>query len=1151
MSSPQQEVEPNPWSGGRDASSPSSPGSPEATPPSARHSKATPTAAAALPQASPCGSDRILETTDEERALAAFSFQTPSALPSSKATGDSSGQTASQGSQVASMPFFRKPLRPLNTGQGTLALPSSTLRSSFTPATQKAANGPSNNSSAVNNESQPRGEPAQGQKRPAEFGTLSNFFSRSSTHVPTGSPKRMRPSSPLVNPMQIGNKSIKELLSSRSSSSTMRFQSSASGNENRAAPSLSFVDTPMMKSLSGSLPSASNSVQSAKSNAAAQSKDVALATHSLRTHPHSAATGQMPTPPPKQPRHDASDASSEDMNFAQDDSAVESAVVAKSTAALTFPQFRTASSGRRSSPISDRSSSPAAPSFEKDAAHSALIQATTLPPPAANVPRSQSLASDSDITDVWAWLVRQRERCNKLEIQLKVQDSEIAALESFKKNKEKELDAASKKIDELVARISKQTQDLSRFDEAMTKQKQENDERNQLLEERSKELQQFQADLSETLRCDHEERARLEAEILSAREQLSELKAQRDAGIEMVKETKDRLQQALFDLAEARDQNKTLEKQKDELVKKVLQQEKEATELNQKAQKLDALAIEHEELRAERERHQQQLAERLEAHCKRVDELEKTEAELRSEKSQVSSQLAALQVSCAELRSTEADATMRNKDTESQLQQSVARCNDLEREVRELGHQIERLEIDAQKNEAASQAVLDEKAQMNARCNELQQQLHETERRLAKVEAELAAAKEHGATLQERWEHSNSEVGRLSNEAADARRDKAVAEASHASCRQTLDELKDLRKTLQQQLEDKERQLSEYLKLSRDGSAHSIAELAKLQGKFENATERFAAMSQQLVDSEASKAALNAEIAQLRASAHHNDRAAEEQAKTALREAQSKLDAVVAERDDLKERVGTQVQELKTLRQQMQQTKEEFRLQSVEAEEGRRATERERTLMERYQSGQLTEAETQLLAQAIASNAEQVARELSKRDNVIKGLEYEKRSFLDKLAQQEIETLRRGMSNAPKRSIPLPASEPSSEADANNAAVRVRFVGVETMNKTAMTTSTAQTRAMPGSSTRPQPQPARQYGSRSSSSRPASGSLRSSVAGTALQALSQSRDDEEISNDADTTKDMSAGLSSAETPGEASTDNMLGRRPAARRVRLA
>ncbi|KAK0539806.1 hypothetical protein OC835_000977 [Tilletia horrida] len=1114
MSSPQQEVEPNPWSGGRDASSPSSPGSPEATPPSTQRSKATPTAAAALPRASPCGSDRILDTTDEERALAAFSFQTPSALPSSKAAGDNSGQTASQGSQVASMPFFRKPLRPLNTGQGTLALPSSTLRSSFTPATQKAANGPSNNSSAVNNESQPRGEPAQGQKRPAEFGTLSNFFSRSSTHVPTGSPKRMRPSSPLVNPMQIGNKSIKELLSSRSSSSMMRFQSSAAGNENRAAPSLSFVDTPMMKSLSGSLPSASSSVQSAKSNAAAQPKDVALATHPSRMHPHNAATGQMPTPPPKQPRHVASDASSEDMDFAQDDSAVESAVVAN---------------------------------FEKDAAHTALAQATTLPPPAANVPRSQTLASDSDITDVWAWLVRQRERCNKLEIQLKVQDSEIAALESFKKNKEKELDAASKKIDELVARISKQTQDLSRFDEVMTKQKQENDERNQLLEERSKELQQFQADLSETLKRDHEERAGLEAEILSAREQLSELKAQRDAGIEMVKETRDRLQQALFDLAEARDQNKTLEKQKDELVKKVLQQEKEATELNQKAQKLDALAIEHEELRAERERHQQQLAERLEAHCKRVDELEKTEAELRSEKSQVSSQLAALQVSCAELRSTEADATMRNKDTESQLQQSVARCNDLEREVRELGHQIERLEIDAQKNEAASQAVLDEKAQMNARCNELQQQLHETERRLAKVEAELAAAKEHGATLQERWEHSNSEVGRLSNEAADARRDKAVAEASHASCRQTLDELKDLRKTLQQQLEDKERQLSEYLKLSRDGSAHSIAELAKLQGKFENATERFAAMSQQLVDSEASKAALNAEIAQLRASAHHNDRAAEEQAKTALREAQSKLDAVVAERDDLKERVGTQVQELKTLRQQMQQTKEEFRLQSVEAEEGRRATERERTLMERYQSGQLTETETQLLAQTIASNAEQVAREISKRDNVIKGLEYEKRSFLDKLkkAQQEIETLRRGMSNAPKRSIPLPASEPSSEADANqNAAVRVRFVGVETMNKTAMTTSTAQTRAMPGST--------RQYGSRSSSSRPASGSLRSSVAGTALQALSQSRDDEDISNDADTTKDMSAeGLSSAETLGEASTDSMLGRRPAARRVRLA
>ncbi|KAE8234359.1 hypothetical protein CF326_g594 [Tilletia indica] len=1157
MSSSQEDANSASWREEQRSSSQSPPASPNATPPSAQPHKSTTTAA--MPRASPCGSDKILESTDEERALASFSFQAPAFLSKKKSNDPISTENTTRPLQKAGS-FFRQPLRPLNPGQSSLGTSAAKEGNSTAPTAQR---GDKSSQETIHATDKTPATPAPsktaqaaGQKRNADFASLTPFLSRTATSTPALLTKRPRPSSPLIPAHARGNKSVKELLSSRSASMAFRPEGSSAGHGMRKMPA---ADSPMMQSLLFGMRS-SGSVAASQSSSqltpAVQSN--AISSASLGDT-QSTQTSELPNSASKVRDTQSSDAFSdqEETSTAPAATLVEHA---QPTDADPMDKSRPMHQERSSSP-SEASQSPPPPAQPQAVAR-------ILPAPVElSIEKrhpTHSIGADSDITDVWAWLVRQRERCTDLETQLQIKDANILAIEDLKRAKEQELEVLRCRTEKLVATIGEQTKDLTGFRETMAKQQLDNEERNLLLEERSRELQRFQEELSHTLKRDNEERSRLEEEISSAREQLGELRAQRDAGLDMIKETKDRLQQALYDLAEARDQVRNLEKNKDELVEKMMRKEEEASELTHKTRSLDKALAEHERHKTEREQLHQKLEAQLQDHLQRIEELQQQKAELLSEKTGLDARVASLEQDIDKAHENEAAVTKLHDEAQVQLSRTTTRNAELEAQTTELSREVERLKLDAQERQEVLKTTHAERVESGAMCNELQQKLGLAEVSLARVEAELAAAKQHSAALSGRLEQLSQKATQHTTEAADAKRDKAVAESAYESCKLTLDELKGLSKTLQHQLEDKERQLNEYLKQSRDGSAQSHAELARLQGKYEVASERIGTISQQLIESEDRRAALSAELAQLKETVQRKNRDSENnqvQDNAALQRLREDLASVTRERDGLTDQIGVNAQEVEKLQAELQRTQEELQLQAVDAEDGRRAIEREKTLMTRYQSGQLTEAETQLLAQAIASNAEQVTREISKRDNVIKGLEYEKRSFLDKLkkAQQEIESARKGSAqiNAPRRSIALPASEPSSEADHQSTSSRVRFTGVEQVKTGQVqggagpsTTASIPSRSGAAKITR-------QYASRSQSLRPSASSGRRSVAGSALQALSQQpRDDDEVSNDADSMQNNEAS-SSTNPIGATSTENeqdsstSVHTRRTVRRVRLS
>ncbi|CAD6910446.1 unnamed protein product [Tilletia controversa] len=1120
------------WRDQNRSSSHSPPASPNATPPSAQPSKGN--ATAAMPRASPCGSDNILESTDEERALASFSFQVPAFLNKKKADNATSNENTTRPLQTAGS-FFRKPLRPLNSAQASLVTPAAEEGNTPAPNFQRAGTSPQEGTHATEKEpatsaSPPKTGPPAGQKRNAEFASLTPFLNRTATSPPAQSTKRMRPSSPLIPPNARGGKSIKELMSSRSASMAFRPESPQLGQGPRRMPT---TDSPMMQSLlfgMRSSGSGGSSQSTAQLTPAVQSKVFS----SSPLDDSQLTQSNLPSSASKLRDSQSSEASSDHGDSSR---VPDSTLVDRTQTADTIPTESALQVLRRRSP----SPSNTAQSLPPFAQVPAVVRNSPAPAELQIEKRqnAHSIGADSEMTDVWAWLVRQRERCTDLETQLKMKDADILALEDMKRAKEQELEVLRCKTDKLVATIGDQTKDLAGFRETMAKQQLDNDERNVLLEERSRELQRFQEELSHTLKRDNEERSRLEEDVSSAREQLSELRAQRDAGLEMIKETKDRLQQALFDLAEARDQVRTLEKHKDDLVEKVMRKEEEVTELSHKARSLNKALAEHEQYKTEKEQLHQQIEAQLQDRLKRIEELQKERTELLHEKNGLDIRVTSLEGDVDKAHENETAVKQLHEQAQVQLSISTTRNSELDGQVAELNREIERMKLDAQERQETLKTTQVEKLQSGALCNELQQKLGATEVSLARVEAELSASKQQSTALSGRLEHLSQEASQHATEAANARRDKAIAEAAYEGCKQTLDEFKGLSKTLQNQLEDKERQLNEYLKLARDGSNQSTAELARLQGKYEVASERIAAVSQQLIESEDRRASLSAELAQLKETIQRSSRDSENaqvQDNAALQKLRDEAASISREHDGLTDQIAAYVQELDDLREQLHQANEELRLQSLDAEEGRRAVEREKTLMSRYQSGQLTEAETQLLAQAIASNAEQVTRELSKRDNVIKGLEYEKRSFLDKLkkAQQENDSLRKGSANASRRSIPLPASEePSSEADHQGTTARVRFMGVEQVKQSQHVQGGAG--PVPKHSTPSgAAKPVRQYTSRSASSRPSGSTSRRSLVGSALQALSQTRDDDEVSNDADATQNNEAGSS---TMGTTSTES--------------
>ncbi|KAL9940866.1 hypothetical protein V8E36_000354 [Tilletia maclaganii] len=1119
----------------------SSPNSPTATLPCAQPRKAG--ATSMISDDSPARFDKILETTDEERALATFSFRAPAFLSNAKPSIDRPTDTPrSTSNESSSRQFFRAPLRPLTFANADPDRTESRDASSTSIPTQHVSN-PIATARPSASENEPPTpcvgvQQALGQKRNAEVASLSPFFSRTGSLSKTALAKRHRPSSPLISPATKGNQSIKDLLSSRSAS--VRFQplvqnkpqglfSSATSGTPAFQALLSDQDLGTVADdvLSGSttFPTPNNSFGMSRQLPDSDDSDMA---------PPSKEVGAAPS----SPRSDVTEMFeplSDHADVEMPETAAESQHDEPVTAtAVPDPHGSIQPENSMGLPARNHAASDindAAAAAEQKSA----VPDKEAPPLSSNVMEEASklgsLTADADLSDVWSWLVRQRQRMTDLVAHIEIKDAEIASLASIKAEKEHELERARVRSDELVSQIGQQNKDLSDFREALDKQKLDNDERNKLLEERTRELMQFQENMALTLKRDDEEQARLQNEISHAREQLSELRAQRDAGTEMIKQTKDRLEQALFDLAESRDQAKTLEKHKTELVDTVLRLEKETSELGQKSRDLERVAAEHEEMKLERQAAQERLESELRAHTQRVDELRAAEASLTSEKERLAERLTALDSEVRAARQSQADASQQNGTLQIQLAQSTEKCAGFETQIKELSGCVERLGLAAKERDEQLRTCDKEKAEAQIHCAELQQNLQATERSLMDVQNELKGLKEQNVVLQSRLERINQEAAEQATAAADAQRDKTIAEAAHESCRQTLEELRDVRKALQHQLEEKERQLNEYLKLTRDGSTMSMTELAKLQGKYEIASERMAAMSQQLFDSETRKTALMTELAQLKESVRHGQReneAIRTREVAALQDACTKLEA---EKVELNTTILMLNEEIEHLKEQLHEAKEDVDLRSVEAEEGRRAIEQQKTLMTRYQAGQLTEAETQLLAQAIASNAEQVAREISKRDNIIKGLEYEKRSFLDKLkkSQQEIESMRKGA--ASRRSIPLPTSEPSSEADASaqNATGRVRFVGIERIQATAHTRSSAGTSMRPPS-TAGHAKPTRQYtASRSASSRHASSSSRPSVASSALQALSQTRDDDEVSNDADTARDLDIVETSAES----------------------
>ncbi|KAK0558081.1 hypothetical protein OC846_000073 [Tilletia horrida] len=1115
-----------PWRERQASSSP--PLSPSATPPPAQKPK--PSLSTALPRASPCGSDKILESTDEERALASFSFQAPSFA----AKGDVANASAGGNSAPSVEHTFRPPSTTSSLFRTTTIRPFGSTTKVSAPATtpaetvdkERAEHGTATSTPARPAGASPSGGTSEltrsqifGQKRSAESASLNSLFARIGNRNAFDATKRKRPSSPLVNPASNGGKSFKELLARSSSTAFL-------------GPSAPHARPPAAHTFASST-SASPAVRSlllgTKSNNSTFHPRALLtpgptleAEAQSPSSPQPGRISEIVESPATSPRLDAGTMS----DTSHEVSSVKHSSTQPERCSIPSDGHDDSSKGiEKQGRASSMASDPPAPieTNNPGATEPSTQQHVERPTPAlpahiieqGSGGKEKVLGTCSDIEDVWSWLVRQRQHCNEIEAQLKVKETRIHALEQLKAGKEEELRLVQANSEKLLATISDQTANLSIFRETVEAQKVENNARNELLSKQSQELLEIQQSLASIMKRDEQEKYRLESEITEVRSQVIELRAQRDAGAEMIRETKDRLQTTLFDLAEARNRLSTLEQQKEDLSHKILSKEEDLAAASLKIRDLDQLTAHYETLKLEKQRLQSQAEQMQQETSKKIDDLQKRQSELLAAQSASNNQAETLQ---EELKSNAAEREKLEQDKQNactELKEIQLEKLTLQDKMTHLEDEVTRLNIECQVTASDLRAAREVAKEAEATSSELRLQLERTHSSLASSERELNQMKQENSNAKADIERLRNEVSRHALDMTKVQHEKELVEASLSSQKQALDDLKEQRKALQSQLEDKDRQLNDYMKLAREGNAHAVSELAKAQGKLEMASERLASVSQQLVESENRKSSLAAELAEARAAIHNRERdeTVVREAERALADLNAKLEVATRERDEAKTSYSDAVKASEVVRHELDEAREELRLQSVEAEEGRRALEREKTLLERYQAGQLTDAETQLLAQAV--------------------LEYEKRSFLDKLkkAQQEVTTLRKGAANASRRSLALPPSDPGSEVD-HAGSSRVRFadldVNVGTGMEEAVAGSVAATRRNARSDVS---KVSRQQGSSRHAEPGLTVTSRASLASTALHALAQTstpahtgtksksqvkaRDEDEVSNDAD------------------------------------